>query len=251
MDELFFETVTLLHQKAIPVNLATNGRLLTKETIISLKELGVNRIEVSLPAVQGKQYENLTGSSALSTVRSNILLLKEFHPRVNLTIAITITKENVISVEECMDIAIAFSADSIVLNRFIPGGRAAQTSTQYLPSLDELASILTKANEKSQHYEIPITVALPIEDCLLSHKEFPHLNFGTCTCGESKWVIDPAGNLRICEQEPRVLGNLLHHSFTELASQAMVSQFRKQHRFAHCPECDKVTHCGGGCRFLQ
>lgn len=244
------ETASYLLNRGIPVNLASNGILLTRETIIQLREMGLQQFEVSLPAADEQCYSSLTNSPQLTVVRENLLSLKELHPRAHLTIAITITKENLNSVSGAMDLAIAFSADAIVLNRFIPGGRGEKHRDILTPSLKELNKVLTVANEKSALFEIPTTVTIPIEDCHLPHAHFPHLRFGTCTCGESKWVIDPAGNLRLCEQHPKPLGNLLTESFATLSTQTEATHFRLHDRYTHCSECSKQSNCGGGCRFL-
>lgn len=249
LDAHLFETAALIGAEGIPINLATNGRLLTKETILTLKELAIKQVEISLPAVAEEQYHTLTGSSELALVRKNILQLKEVHPRVSLTIAITVTRENCNTIEQCLDLAIAFSADTIVLNRFIPGG-AGKKALQLLPSPDDLKRVLRIANEKSRTYEVPITVALPIENCLIPHEHYPELNFGSCSCGEAKWVIDPAGNLRVCEQSSDIVGNLLVDDFHTLIADNSIARFRQQNRFDACSDCEEIQRCGGGCRFL-
>lgn len=251
LDSAINETIALLNSEGIPVNIATNGILLNKERITTFKELGVRQIEVSLPATQTKSYAALTHSTQISQVRNNILQLKELYPQVDLTIAITVTKETLSDIEECIDIAIAFSANSIALNRFVSGGEGLYHRETLQPSLEELTTVLTMANRKAEEYKRPINITIPVEDCLIPHELFPSLNFGTCSCAEAKWVIDPSGNLRMCEQNPHILGNLTTDSFLSLQTLPNVAQFKDQNRTAHCRHCHSYASCGGGCRFAQ
>lgn len=251
LDKEWLQTAQLLRSEGIPVNLATNGILLSEEKIRELQKIRINQVEISLPATTKASYKSLTDSEHVAQVRSNILLLKEMYPEVTLTIAITITKENLTEIDQSIDIATAFSADSIVLNRFIPTGAGLKNAENLTPSIADLKEVLSTANEKSRHLCIPITVTLPIEDCLLPHEQFPQLRFGTCTCGENKWVIDPAGHLRICEQNPHILGNLLEEPFHQLRQSIQVENFRMQNQKAECSACKKYAHCGGGCRFAS
>lgn len=249
LDSTIYETIALLHSEGISVNVATNGILLHEENIIRLKELGIRQIEISLPATQSHSYTALTHATQVSQVRENILTLKSLYPSVDLTIAITITKENLDEIEECIDIAIAFSANSIALNRFIPGGEGRRNREILQPTLEELSTVLTIANRKVRDYETPINVTIPIEDCLISQEGYPFLNFGTCSCAKTKWVIDPSGNLRMCEQNPLILGNLREDSFLSLQVEPAVTKFRNQYRTSQCSQCASFASCGGGCRF--
>ena len=150
----------------------------------------------------------------------------------------------------CWIFCCAASVDHVALNRFVPGGRGLRHVHELLPSTEELKTALRVADDKAGQLPLSINVTLPIEPCKIPHRDYPHLNFGTCGCGLDKWVIDPAGHLRICEQHPVILGNLLARPFAELSAAAEVQQFRKNNQKNECRDCPTIRNCGGGCRFL-
>lgn len=118
-----------------------------------------------------------------------------------------------------------------------------------IPDTEQLQQALNDANQCSGKYNIPVIAAVPCEHCILETQHLQGIHFSTCVCGSAKWVIDPEGNLRTCEQSPVNLGNLFTDGFAILSSSSEVQQFRDANRFAHCKTKTCYPVCGGGCRF--
>jgi radical SAM protein with 4Fe4S-binding SPASM domain len=111
--------------------------------------------------------------------------------------------------------------------------------------------VLRRADHGAGKHRIRVIVTLPVEPCIIDHGEFPNLEFGTCACGTGKWVVDPGGRLRTCEQNPEILGSLLESSFAELSTLGSAEAFRSDHLKPECSGCDMIARCGGGCRFVR
>jgi len=237
LHEGIFEAASYLNAKGIRLGIATNGSLLDDTAVSSLVDRGVSYFEVSLPSAGEKG------------ARRAILSVKK--RKAELNVSVVVTGRNRSEIGGIIDIAFAFSADSVSLNRFVPGGRGLSNLRDCSISDSELAEVLSAADRKAAEYGIPINVTVPVEHCMISHDDYPGLNFGTCTCGEDKWVIDPTGNLRTCEQNPEILGNLFRSGFLELAGSAGVVAFRKNRLREGCGTCVKKENCGGGCRILS
>ena len=167
------------------------------------------------------------------------------------TVSAVITKLNAGGIGEVIDLAAAFSADSVSLNRFVPGGEGIRHVAELMPTGAELEQALAAADARSAGLGIPVAVTIPVESCIIGHGRFPHLHFGKCCCGREKWVIDPLGNLRTCEQNPEILGSLFERSFSELAGSLQATGFRNDDLKRDCGECPVYESCGGGCRFLR
>ncbi len=243
------EVASFLAYKNIRVGIATNGILLDEEMTRKLTDSGVSYFEVSLDSIDQKKYSYLTHNHKLKNVKNAILNIKKHD--AELTVSFTLTKLNLDDLEETIDYCFAFSADSIALNRFVPGGSGLKNLSQLQLKTEDLKRALSIADKKSKEYNLPINVTIPIESCIIDHKQYPHLNFGVCACAKNKWVIDFSGNLRTCEQNSEVLGSLFDNGFLELAQSKAVKLFRQNNFKNDCNKCEQFSHCGGGCRFLH
>ncbi len=241
--------VSLFPKRGILVGIATNGMLLDRDTAGSLKEAGAGWFEVSVTSVSEEGYSDLTGTDGFAAAKQAMLAVVSSGSR--LTVSHIITSMNYGDSRRVIDLAYAFSADAVALNRFVPGGTGLM-NRHLLPSLSQLDSALKSAGERSlMSPGMTVYTALPVEDCLLHHSDYPGISFGSCICGAGKWAISPAGDLRVCEQSPHILGSLLESSFEQLSRSRYVEEFRNNNRSPDCKSCSSAGVCGGGCRFLR
>ena len=243
------EVVPFLSGKKIDVGIATNGMLLDESLARELTARGASYFEISLMTTDEKNFSRMTGGGSFKKVKEAIINVKK--ERAKLTVSFVLTKLNLVDLEETIDLCFAFSADSLALNRFVPGGNGLKHLSELQLGRSDLERALAVANAKSAEFNFPVNVTIPVESCIIDHQQYPHLNFGTCACGRDKWVIDPAGNLRTCEQNPEILGNLFDNSFSELARKETVDLFRHDNLKSGCDKCERLNYCGGGCRFLR
>ncbi len=234
----------------LPVGLVTNGLLLNDTRARELSDAGVRYFEISMPAFSSETALALTGTDIAAAARSAVVSARPFASRM--TVSSVLTKPNA---EEIVDIARtvwSLSADAFYLNRFVPGGRGALNRDELTPDTGTITGVLTGLDRLSSETGFPVFMGIPIEPCNFPHAQWPNLRFGPCVCGREKWVIDPECNLRVCEQSPRILGNLLTDSFADLSRSEEVMIFRSSGlRGTECGTCPDAETCGGGCRFLQ
>ena len=241
--------VRLFQKRGILVGIATNGMLLDRTAAESLKEAGAGWFEVSVTSVSEDGYSDLTGTDGFAAVKQAMLAVVSSGAR--LTVSHIITSRNFGDSGRVIDLAYAFAADAVALNRFVPGGTGL-ANRHLLPTLVQLDSALKSAGERSlMSPGMKVYAALPVEDCLLQHNDYSGISFGSCICGAGKWAISPAGDLRVCEQSPDILGSLLESSFEELSRSPFVEEFRSNNRSPDCMSCSSAGVCGGGCRFLR
>ncbi len=241
--------VEAFRSRGILVGIATNGLLLDRNAAESLKKAGASWFEISLPSVSEGGYRELTGVDGFQAAKTAMLAAKA--AGAGLTVSHIITSENYLDSGLVVDLACAFSAESVALNRFVPGGTGLR-NMHLLPSPAQLDSALCSASRRSLKAPgMTVYTAIPVENCLLSISNYPGIKFGTCICGKGKWAVNPAGDLRVCEQSHHVLGSLFESSFEELSLSPYADQFRRNNRCSDCSNCSSFAECGGGCRFLQ
>jgi radical SAM protein with 4Fe4S-binding SPASM domain len=242
------DIAAFLSSRHVRTGIATNGTLLDEATARKLHDAGVGYFEISLVSTEEGPHGRLTRDDRLAEVRKAILNVKKLGAR--LTVSFVATRQNIADVEDVIQLAFAFSADAVAINRFVPGGAGLEHRSSLELTDEDLRTVLSLADGKSRDLGIPVNVTIPVEPCLFDHSLTPHLDFGTCACGSFKWVVDPLGNLRTCEQNPEILGSLLDSTFAALSSLESAEAFRRDHLRPECPSCDMLASCGGGCRFL-
>ncbi|MBW2260793.1 MAG: radical SAM protein [Deltaproteobacteria bacterium] len=243
------DIASFLARRNIRTGIATNGILLDETMTRKLVDSGVGYFEISLVSTDDGSYGRLTRDDRLGEVRRAILNVKKL--RARLTVSFVATRLNMSDVEDVIELCFAFSVDAIALNRFVPGGRGLEHRSSLQLTDEELRTVLRRADGKSREHGIPVNVTIPVEPCIIDHEQYPGLNFGTCVCGTGKWVVDPVGNLRTCEQNPEILGSLLDSGFGELSALEGADAFRRDHLKPECNGCDLLHSCGGGCRFTR
>ncbi len=233
----------------VKLGILSNGVSLSNKRLRELIQVGLNYVELSLFTSSSTRYQALTGANMLERVHTTILHVKA--QNLPLTIACTLLADGLDEFEEIIHTAFALGADAIALNPFTPTGYGLKQQGKFYLSQQQLHLFLEQAQNLATILPMPMSVTLPVEDCLLPHKNYPNLYFNPCQCGLNKWVIDPEGNLRICEQNPEIIGSLLTHSFSELSIKQKVMDFRIKNHKAECFDCKEYQQCGGGCRFRQ
>ena len=241
------EIAKLFRSRGIKVGVVSNGILLDTESAEKLTDAGVSWFDISVPSISEGGYSRVTGFDGFAIVKRAMLAVKKAGAR--LTVSHIMTALNEGEAGQVIELAFAFSADAVALNRFVPGGEG-QRNPDLLPTLQQLDNSLSAAASMASSLGITVYASIPVEDCLLRHDRYPGIKFGSCVCGDRKWAVDPSGGLRICEQSPEILGNLLEFSFENLIKNDSVAEFRRRSRFTDCRECPAYDKCGGGCRFI-
>ncbi len=231
----------------LSIGMATNATLLDEELCAGLKQDGLDYIEIPLLASDEELYERMTGVHQLSQVRETLSYVKQNGFRLN--VSVMLSSQNAAELPVIMELAFAFGADTITINRFIPTGMGRNNKDRYIMKQKDLSQALKVADKTAGVLSIPVAVSIPVRDCDIPHSGYPHLQFSPCVCGRDKWVIDPVGGLRTCEQNEEVLGSLLEQSFQDIVMSDKVQTFRENNRYDYCEEKDCFARCGGGCRF--
>lgn len=213
----------IFRKAGVKVAIATNGTLLTKEKARELAYAGVEHFDIG--------FTSPSHETVMAVTRA-------VRTKCTVTASICIHRNNFRMTGVRIRTACALGADSICLNRFVPTGRGRANQSSMTLSDDDLLSSLELAQQASEKCPIHIYTGIPVGPGIATPQDFPAIQFSTCRCGDTKWAIDPSGNLRTCEQNSRTFGNLLEMSFDEAVKRHSVEirEFRKT--------------AGEGCRFL-
>jgi radical SAM protein with 4Fe4S-binding SPASM domain len=240
--------VDFLRMRGVMTTVISNGRLLTEPTVIELLNRGVALFELPLLSHRRQVHDHLSGTpGAFDAVLAAMAHLRFHHGQF--VAVFVVTRHNLPDLREAIELAFAFGARGLMLNRFNPGGRGRRHLHELLPTADQMRQALEVAEAASAALSFPISCSIPIQPCLVDTRAFPHISFGFCAAGGDRayYTLDPLGNLRPCNHTPTILGNLFHESFTDLIATDRMAEFVG----AIPPSCDPCSQrqaCQGGCR---
>ena len=227
--------------------IVTNATMVDEDYLDKLVNVGLSYVEISLFAENSVCYKQLTGKDYYYRIAEAAADMKLYG--LPLIVAIMLSKQTASSLESSIDIALATGADEIALNQFLPLKREDINLQDFELSRDELVGLLKAADTKAAEASRKFSVSLPLRPCQINPEKFPHLEFSKCICGKEKWVIDSQGNLRTCELNKTILGNLLKDDFATLSTVPAVEKFINFRPYKYCSDCDMDDECRGGCNF--
>ena len=228
--------VSICAQHKLKVAIATNGLLLTQHIIEELTAKGVEHFDIGFSEPTHKAKSAITRAAQSGKT---------------VTASVCISKTNYKNVKNIVRVAAAMGANAVGLNRFIPTGEGYLNKQELSINRDELLKVLSEVNAIAENVGIYCFTGIPVEPCIREGYDLSSIQFSTCQCGKNKWVIDPYGNLRTCEQNKEILGNLLDDSFSSIIKTRFkeIEQFRNWKPSDSCIACSTQEECFGGCRF--
>jgi len=148
---------------------------------------------------------------------------------------------------ETISAALLAGADTLLLNRFLPGGRGLK-NTEFLLSKEEINEMLDTAEEVLRTARRSGSVGTELPKCIVDTSKYSHLKVSTkCSAAINFFVISPSGYIRTCNHSPV---ELCHYSeFQSLKSNNYWKRFtQKDYIPSSCNNCNMLCECDCGCR---
>ena len=219
----------------------SNLQLMDRRILRVLKDQGF-ALSTSLPGL--KTYHLHTGSRRPQRV---LRWIREAH-RIGLhvTVGVTVTRLNLDELYETVATALIHGSDTILLNRFLPGGRGLQHRTMLeldRPQINQMLRVTEEVLRRANRFG---SVGTELPYCAVDDPEqYQNLHFGfICSAAKGFFVIDPSGYVRACNHSPVRIGAI--DVFSENPYwQAFADRAYTPHG---CVFCSKASYCDGGCR---
>jgi radical SAM protein with 4Fe4S-binding SPASM domain len=140
-------------------------------------------------------------------------------------------------------------ADTVLLNRFLPGGRGLSHLQELSLTREQLNGMLNTAEEILQMSNRTGSVGTEFPLCVIRDiNKYRQLTIGSlCAAAKSFFVIDPAGWVRVCNHSPRKVGHVFDNPI--VSDTAYWNAFANRAYIpAGCIMCKNVNVCDCGCR---
>lgn len=246
-----WDIISIIKKSGIKVSIATNGILLTEELIFRLKQLDVDRVQISLDGAREATNDCVRGDGTYRKV------VKEVVPNlVNAGIftafSYTPTDINVLEIPEVIELAYRLGVNTMSFRRYSNTGRAKVNELSM--EIDQNINMLNMLYEikKSKKYDkMNITTGDPLF-VLCNPERSEYFNksiIAGCTAGITSLAIDAIGNIKPCTRANIMLGNIRDDSLHLIwESNEILKKLRNRNNLSgKCRKCENKMLCGG-CR---
>ncbi|MDR0502043.1 MAG: radical SAM protein [Treponema sp.] len=223
----------------------SNGLAMSEEFLSLFKKYKAH-LSLSLPGID--TFERHTGvDNALGVLH---WLKRASREGVQTTVNVTVTNINYHELRETISYALIAGADTLLLNRFLIGGRGIRYQDELSLTHEQINGMLDTAEdvlEKARRWggagtEIPFCVLKKYEH------EYKRLRIGfLCAAAKNFFVVDPAGRIRACNHSPRAVGHIFNDPLIDDTDYWNI--FANRDYIPNvCCHCTDISICDCGCR---
>lgn len=227
-----------------PIMLISNGRAMKEEHLRLFKELNVH-LSMSLPGYE--TFKEHTGVDNAEGVLHWFELAKRIGLRT--TVNITVTQKNYHELFQTISMGLLSGADDVLLNRFLPGGRGLAHISELSITPAQVNGMLDTAEEALSYAHREGNVGIEIPWCSIKDPyKYKKIHVGyRCSAAKAFFVIDPAGQIRVCNHSPKTIGHVFGTPMIEDTD--YWNLFATSHYTpSMCSGCNKNKYCDCGCR---
>lgn len=201
-----YSIMDILHEDGTQFLLITNGYLLDKETITCLEKYRYRWIQISIDSCT-REYHDAFRNRQGSWERAILGAVGVAEAGLPLTIAHSVTKENLKDIDGMCQLAYDIGAGSIILGEVNFSGRMYDNMDLALNN-DDKNYLYNKVEENHEKYKGRMVVKRSgiIKNQLVRYQIYP-------TSGA---IIRPNGDIRLDCMAPFVLGNILDDDFSKV-----------------------------------
>lgn len=227
-----------------PIVLISNGLAMRDEYLQLFKRCNVH-LSMSLPG-----YETFEQHTCVDNADGVLEWFKKAKAiGIRTTLNVTVTAKNIHELFETISLGLINGASSVLLNRFLPGGRGLSNMRELMLNNGQLNEMLTIAEEVLQLSNRYGNVGTEIPLCAVENpKQYHNLNIGyKCAAAKGFFVIDPSGHIRTCNHSPRIVGHIFKSPMIEDTKYWNTFAY-SQYKPNYCKSCKAISSCDASCR---
>ena len=224
--------------------LISNGLLMNEAFLKAFKRYNVH-LSLSLPGLH--TFEQHTGIDNASGVLHWIGEAKRMG--VTTTVNVTVTAINYYELYETVANGLLAGADTVLMNRFLAGGRGLSYIKELSLTRKQLNGMLDTVEEILQLSDRMGSVGTEFPLCIINDiSKYVRLQIGSmCAAAKGFFVIDPAGWVRACNHSPKKAGHIFDdHIVSDIAYWNAFTN--RAYIPSSCLMCQEVNYCDCGCR---
>lgn len=243
-----FEILEYAKRKGFNIIMLTNGTLITAKKADRLKELNLNKLDISFHSTREETFDWFTQvAGTYKSVLKTVKLLRDRKLEVYLkTTAMTINKDDIV---EMRHLAVAeLGAHFRCAMEVTPAWDGQKNNLRFRLSAEEINQV-QKQIEQDTEIEVEKLAILGKKKSRVSPRKRPdikinHNRLFHCGAGKTEGVINPYGEMRLCMDIPCPNYKILSGSFAE--GWATLSDYVKKTppgATYQCRDCELIRYC--------
>lgn len=238
--------------QSMRVVMSSNGLDLCPELITRLSYAGLDHLQISLHGLKGTHDRVVGVDGAYDKVMENISL--STGQIKNVSVAMTLTLENLDNVFDLVEQSLAFQARWVALHPLMPLGRAEKQKTP------AIKTILEYLDQIDRHYRERLAIMLP-PALVPSWAKNNQFGSGYICAFPDMLALDDDGTVAPCDgllSDPDWhLGNLFSNNLNQIIQSNSSERWRHLRKdplnelTGICLRCNFKSLCCGGCRALS
>ena len=227
--------------------LVTAGTLLTPQRAASLRQAGLDHVQISIQDSRATEADLIAGIPCFEQKLTAARLVKKLG--FPLTLNFVLHRHNLDRIEEMLELAEALAADRVELANTQYYGWALQNRAALLPTREQLQQAEQAVKAAQKRYKIPMGILYVIPDY---YAEYPKPCMGGW--GQRTIVVTPQGEALPC-QVASVIPDLEFANVRDRSLEWIWYESTAFNRFRGtdwlpelCQSCDRVEIDWGGCR---
>ena len=243
------EIIGFIRSHGMQTLLVTNGTLLTEELVEATMVGGI--YEIPLLSCRPEVHDRLVGrEGAWDAVMEGIMNVHLGGG--HLSIVFVATRQNWQDLYATAHLAMMMGANELLYNRINAGAANFGHTDELFLTPAMVEKNLHTLEQIAVKHQFHVKADVVVEPCIVDLRKYPHVEFGWCPlAGEfSSFVIDPVGNIRVCEHSPVILGNIKRDNFQDIYYHHPYLETFRTIWPLECEDCDHPLKnmCRGGCK---
>lgn len=246
-----WEIIRIIKKSGIKVSIATNGILLTEELILRLKQLGVERVQISLDGAKEATNDYVRGEGTYRKIVDEVVP-NLVNSGIFTAFSYTPTDINVLEIPEVIELAYKLGVNTMSFRRYSNTGRAKINELSIGNSKNmNMLNALYEIKKSKKYEKMNISTGDPLFVlCNPERSEYFNKNIiAGCTAGITSLAIDAIGNIKPCTRANFILGNIRSDSLHLIweTNETLQKLRNRNNLIGKCGTCESKMLCGG-CR---
>ena len=234
------------YTKNIEISLNTNITLITDEIAKFIKEHNITMF-ISIPSANSEVCDKITGvTGSFDRIHKGLILCKKYH--LNAELNMVVTKINRPTVRETALYLKEMGVQSFNCTRAMCPPNTTDEYKSIMLNYEELNSMIDELKQLREETGMYIGYKLEYSLCGIADRHLDDMLGSTkCYAGKNQLAITYNGDIKACEVDSTVYGNISTTTLSEAHSK-MSDWDNIEDKPAECQKCKSLKYCGGGCR---
>ena len=236
--------------KGARVNILSNGTLMTEDTLLGFRDIGIGAVQIPVLSADAAVHEYLTGlPGSWEKATRSLAKVAELMPGKAHAVLV-VTKVNAPGIPATLELLHGMGVTGVMVNRFNLGGLGLRHREELVLDREELAQAFADVEAfAATHPTIRFVSGVCVPMCVLDSRRYPHIRFSYCSTDFNlrPVTVNFRGDVRFCNHSPKVLGNIYRKPIGEILTDPEAAAY-----FGavpeHCRNCPHLHPCNGGCR---